>query len=190
MNAPAGVFAVHLFRWDATALFFPRGSIGRKYSERSQLTFSWLLGKYTRLVRGPVHLCARCMATCHVRVSCNTTRSLGSSRSRVCTRKGSCLWSALLWRFYRRAETPAHNPRPTSSGLCTDREGERKRRRKERKRKGRHRDPRLRNVGRREERAEQGSGNRSYRKADIRTAQFWLPARSNLNFSIPPPSGG
>lgn len=49
--------------------------VGGKQSERSQLTFSWLLGKYTPRAVVRVHPCDRCMATCHVRVSCDTTAS-------------------------------------------------------------------------------------------------------------------
>lgn len=47
-----------------------------------------------------MHPCDRCTATCHVRVSCDTT-------GRV-----SLLKEALLSRFYRRTETPVHRPRP------------------------------------------------------------------------------
>lgn len=72
--------------------------VGGKQSGRSQLTFSWLLGKYTPRAVVRVHPCDRCMATCHVRVSCDTTGRVSLPKE------------PLLRRFYRRAETPV--PRP------------------------------------------------------------------------------
>lgn len=103
-----------------SALFLPEGgSIGRKYSKRSQqLTFSWLLGKYTAGFGSCVRLCvARCMATCHVRVSCNTTRSFGSSRSsRVHgQRKLSMVGRPTFGDFIDGPETPAKHTAPPPS---------------------------------------------------------------------------
>lgn len=72
--------------------------VGGKQSERSQLTFSWLLGKYTP--RAVVSVCIR-VTGARPRATCV------SAAIRV-----SLLKEALLSRFYRRTETPVHRPRP------------------------------------------------------------------------------
>lgn len=72
--------------------------VGGKQSERSQLTFSWLLGKYTP--RAVVSVCIR-VTGARPRATCV------SAAMRV-----SLLKEALLSRFYRRTETPVHRPRP------------------------------------------------------------------------------